>query len=506
MLVVVFFVYLALVVFAFSFFGVSVFFNVMTLVNDLMVFLVNFSGCFFVEISMLIVCGVMSLCFCGHYFGRVEPIWNIILGFAIVMGLLMFSGNLLFSLVMWEYLGIVSFVLILYYRNFVSLQAPVVTMVVSRLGDVCFFFCVWLLFEILLFWWFCSLFEVIFYSLFYEFYFSFYILVNSSNASSYALVAAGVWFMSCYDFFFCSSYYISFVLVLLSFFNIVLTGLCSLGFVDLKKLVALSTSNNISWCVLFFLYGDVYLCLLQLFSHGISKCCLFIMVGDLMSSGGGTQLYNNLYIYKSLIEICGLFFVVVGLAGVPFIGVFFTKHLFLLDVCFLDMFFFGCSLLGLFLSYIYSFRMFFMILSVGLQSGFVFSYDFQFINVFFVIPFYSLLSFCLSNNFLELGFLNIWFSVIILLVFFLGVCFGYYLYVCGGLTSWWVCSIFGLDVLVYIVSKVFRFLCFLGILFHWRWDYWFICGIYSFFNSLIGLYGFILSLCLMMLLVLVFLS
>nr|WEV86859.1 NADH dehydrogenase subunit 5 [Diplorchis sp.] len=509
MLVVVFFECLILIFFAFSFCGVSLFFNIMSLVSDFMVVLVNFSGYFFIESSMLIICGVMSLCFCGHYFGRIDPIWNIILGFVLVMGWLMLSGSLLFSLVMWEYLGIVSFVLILYYRNFVSLQASIVTMVVSRLGDVCFFFVFGYCLS-------CYCFDSFFLCLG-----LFFIVCSKSSifpfvswlieamraptpvsalVHSSTLVAAGVWFMSCYDFFFVGSYYISFTLVVLSFFNIILTGLCSLGFVDLKKLVALSTSNNISWCVLFFLYGDIYLCLLQLFSHGVSKCCLFIMVGDLMSSGGGNQLYNNLYIYKGLVEICGLFFVVVGLAGVPFIGVFFTKHLFFLDVSFIDVIFFGCSLCGLFLSYVYSFRMFFMILSVGLQSGSVFSYDFQFIDVIFFVPFYSLLNVYLSNNFLEAGSLNLWLNIVILLVFFIGVFFGYYLYLWGGLSSWWVCSIFGLDILVYIFGFFSRFFFRFGLVFHYRWDYWFISGVYGFFDSRIGLYGFMVSLCLVVLL------
>lgn len=52
---------------------------------------------------------------------------------------LMLSGKFITTLVFWEYLGLVRFVLILYYRVWESYRGGVVTLVSSRFGDVALF-------------------------------------------------------------------------------------------------------------------------------------------------------------------------------------------------------------------------------------------------------------------------------------------------------------------------------------------------------------------------------
>ncbi|KAF4530815.1 hypothetical protein B566_EDAN018844, partial [Ephemera danica] len=96
-------------------------------------------------------------------------------------------------------------------------------------------------------------------------------LVHSST-----LVAAGVWFLLRYD----KLFSISSCGLLLGFslLTILVTGVCACFFVDLKKIVALST-----------------LCLLQLLTHGVCKCYLFMSVGDLMSSSSGRQSSVGVY-------------------------------------------------------------------------------------------------------------------------------------------------------------------------------------------------------------------
>ena len=66
----------------------------------------------------------------------------------------------------------------------------------------------------------------------------------SSLVHSSTLVAAGAWFVYRYNFF-CDPH----VLEGLFFFGIVrviITGLCAIVFRDLKKIVALSTCNNVA--------------------------------------------------------------------------------------------------------------------------------------------------------------------------------------------------------------------------------------------------------------------
>lgn len=92
---------------------------------------------------MLVFCGMAALLFCGHYFGfgslSSRSLYRVLVLFLRVMGLLVVSSSLLGSLVMWEYLGVVSFFLILYYSNLERMRATLVTLFASRFGDVCLF-------------------------------------------------------------------------------------------------------------------------------------------------------------------------------------------------------------------------------------------------------------------------------------------------------------------------------------------------------------------------------
>lgn len=59
--------------------------------------------------------------------------------FLFVMACLVLRGSYILSLVFWEYLGIVRFLLILFYGKLSSLRATLITLFASRFGDVSFF-------------------------------------------------------------------------------------------------------------------------------------------------------------------------------------------------------------------------------------------------------------------------------------------------------------------------------------------------------------------------------
>lgn len=94
-------------------------------------------------LAMLFFCGVAALYFCIHYFSHNSSSGHLLcymlISFLSVMSVLVVRYRLLFSLVMWEYLGVVSFFLILFYSNRDRLRATLVTIFASRFGDVCFF-------------------------------------------------------------------------------------------------------------------------------------------------------------------------------------------------------------------------------------------------------------------------------------------------------------------------------------------------------------------------------
>nr|AGR34154.1 NADH dehydrogenase subunit 5 [Echinococcus granulosus] len=430
---------------------------------------------------MLLTCFFYVYYYTGHYFGGDYVgfmLLKLIVLFVSIMGVLVCSGDYLFTLILWEYLGVVSFFLILFYGSFLSLRSSIVTLVSSRFGDVCLFVLIGLSYYIDSGWfpWLVCFFLVVF-SKSAGYPFISWLLEAmraptpvSSLVHSSTLVAAGVWFVMRYDYLlhFGSSVVIFSIMLLLTVF---ITGVSSFFFFDLKKIVALSTCNNISWCVLYLIFGDVMLSLFQLVSHGVSKCVLFMLVGDVMSGSGGSQASNCVYssvLYGSW-NLFGLFAVVLGLSGVPFIGVFFTKHFLLVN-------FVGVVInvvVGLvvsvcvFLSYVYSFRLCMILynskssLSYGVLfyfgSGLV-VYCWLFVNfyLFLLLDEVNYLVVVCSVSLVFVQFLAFWLSV----MFYDSMVFG-----------WWSGSLFGCDNLVEWFYEVFYGGLYVINFFFFRWDY-----------------------------------
>nr|BAP10825.1 NADH dehydrogenase subunit 5 [Taenia sp. MPM<JPN>:20922] len=429
-------------------------------------------------VLMLVICFSYVYHYTRHYFmGDLAgfELNKIIVLFVAVMGVLVSTGDFLTTLIFWEYLGVVSFFLILFYDNFLSLRSSIITLVSSRFGDVCLFFLIGLscfLYGSYLFY--LVIFFMIIFTKSASFPFISWLLEAmraptpvSSLVHSSTLVAAGVWFAMRYDYiqFFNESIYFSVLLILTVF----ITAVSSLFFMDLKKIIALSTCNNIAWCVLYLIYGDLALSLFQLISHGVSKCILFMLIGDIMSGSGGSQssncvyntnLYGNWNLFSSIL-------VIIGLAGVPFIGVFFTKHFLLsmfvnvvnIVVCFL-------VFLCMFMSYLYSFRLCVILFNVksSINSGVLF-----FFNSGLMASFWLFVNFYVFFMLDEVVYLNssISFSLVIfqLLSIILACMFYDSVSVSG-----WSSSLFGCDNLVELCYLKFYYILNGVSLFFFRWD------------------------------------
>lgn len=319
---------------------------------------------------MLLVCFAYARLYTNHYFSGDANwlnLYYIICAFVLVMASLVFTGDYLSSLIFWEYLGVVRYFLILFYLRYLSLRSSVVTLVSSRFGDVCLF----LLIAVGAYRGGCNqtlgliLFLLVVLTKRAGFPFISWLLeamraptpVRSLVHSS-TLVAAGVWFSMRYDMFKYTSNFTVPVTLLLS--TTFITGVCCFFFLDLKKIVALSTCKNISWCLLYLIFGDVTLSLFQLVSHGVSKCLLFILVGDVMRGSGGAQASNGVYspaLYGRW-PLFSLISISLGLSGAPFIGVFFSKHLMLTkfsDISNIALSLF--TIICVMFSYVYTFRL-----------------------------------------------------------------------------------------------------------------------------------------------------
>nr|YP_009829426.1 NADH dehydrogenase subunit 5 [Enterogyrus malmbergi]QJD07088.1 NADH dehydrogenase subunit 5 [Enterogyrus malmbergi] len=324
----------------------------------------------FLCLVMLVFCGIISIMFSNHYFyWSTNKLNQMILLFLAVMAGLMLTNSYLLTLVFWEYLGFVSYLLILYYSTYDTVYAANVTLVSSRFGDVgLFLICS------------CFLFSIDSSSIFYSLVVSFFVVIATKSAAipfsswlleamraptpvsclvhSSTLVAAGVWF-ACNYHYNSNSELIS-ILIVSCLFTIIVSATSALYFTDVKKIVALSTCNNISWCLVYLYMGAPLLCIMQLVSHGVAKCMLFISVGDLLSSSYSSQNSNLLSNQVNSSESNWVFIVFLALmvAGVPFNGIFFTKHLLASSLLYsVNLIVLLLILYSIYLSYFYSSRL-----------------------------------------------------------------------------------------------------------------------------------------------------
>nr|YP_010853280.1 NADH dehydrogenase subunit 5 [Metorchis bilis]WGM81699.1 NADH dehydrogenase subunit 5 [Metorchis bilis] len=388
---------------------------------------------------MLLLCGSISLWYCLHYYScgkdDLKGLHYLMVGFLEVMFILVLTNSFLPSLIFWEFLGFVSFLLVLYYANLRSMRASLVVLVASRFGDVSLFFLVghfqnWaglsdyvaVLFFLLVGLTKSATFPFISW------------LVEAMRAPtpvsclvhSSTLVTAGVWFFFRYSDGGGLSEGVYFLIFVISFVTVFISGFAALFFSDLKEVVALSTCNNVAWCLIFFVLGEPGMALLQLVTHGVCKCCLFIILGDLMCSSGGSQSSVGVYLPRYLGSFLPFLsvLVVVSLCGVPFLGVYFGKHGLFAFVCYLGSVpSYTLLVLGFVLSYAYSFRLVFLLLSA--LGGLDFGYFKSFILVSFAGFLGTLVNWWGVEGFeisVELGLFD---SILLLFVSFSGLVCGY---------------------------------------------------------------------------------
>nr|QXU59680.1 NADH dehydrogenase subunit 5 [Cephalochlamys namaquensis] len=427
---------------------------------------------------MLSICFLYVIKYTHHYFGGSDEGYslnNLICLFVGVMATLICTGDFLLTLILWEYLGVVSYFLIVFYMSYLSLRSSVITLVSSRFGDVC-------LFILIAFSCFFSNYNIYIAVLFFfivmtksaGFPFISWLLEAmraptpvSSLVHSSTLVAAGVWFAMRYD----SYLYFNdpFIVICCLLVTIFITGVSCFFFLDLKKIVALSTCNNISWCVFYLLMGDVMLSLFQLVSHGVSKCLLFMLVGDVMSGSSGSQAANCVYAptFYTPWGVFGLLCLILGLSGVPFIGCFFTKHFLLTyfgGVFSLSLFSF--LLLCIFLSYFYSFRLCSLIMNnnISNQSGVLFVCAAG--NLVFLWLFLNYFTGCILN---EVSYVNSNSSILLIIFQLVSVLTAYFFY-SSVLASFWSSSLFGCDSLVEAMYNYYQSCCIWLGEFFYRWD------------------------------------
>nr|YP_626531.1 NADH dehydrogenase subunit 5 [Schistosoma haematobium]AAZ57319.1 NADH dehydrogenase subunit 5 [Schistosoma haematobium]QDO72027.1 NADH dehydrogenase subunit 5 [Schistosoma haematobium]QDO72134.1 NADH dehydrogenase subunit 5 [Schistosoma haematobium]QRW36467.1 NADH dehydrogenase subunit 5 [Schistosoma haematobium]QRW36479.1 NADH dehydrogenase subunit 5 [Schistosoma haematobium] len=442
-------------------------------------------------VLMLFSCSILCLSYVFHYMGNS---WNlsvqlvsVLILFSWIMVGLVSSCNFITTLVFWEYLGLVSFILILYYGVWESYRGGVVTLVSSRFGDV-------------------GLFIILGYSIsmggglsFVTLTLMIWLIVITKSASfpfiswlleamraptpvsslvhSSTLVAAGVWFyLNYYEVIGLSAYNLNWgidLLLVSGLISIIISGISALVCNDLKQIIALSTCNNISWVLVMMVMGSVDLALIQLVIHGLSKCVIFFLVGDYISSSSGGQMVNALMvsIIGSLRDFVYVFLLILGLSGFPFIGLYFSKHLFLsvfYSISFYNLVMMFMLYMCAVLSIVYCIRLIMLFDGVNVNNVSSIRLFYYISSVVILFSWVLNVYYCYNIVFYDYSVLKFSSSLVLLLLLLgliVGVYFGLNLLIIN-----WFSRLMGLDIIVMIVEWLMVSLAGLWGLFQFRWE------------------------------------
>nr|YP_009406947.1 NADH dehydrogenase subunit 5 [Typhlatya galapagensis]ASA39470.1 NADH dehydrogenase subunit 5 [Typhlatya galapagensis] len=278
----------------------------------------------------------------------------LILGFVASMGFLIISPNLVSILLGWDGLGLVSYVLVIYYQNEKSASAGMLTALSNRIGDVAILISIALMFD-LGGWGFIFYFDsnlilsvsglgglIILAGMTKSAQIPFSAWLPAAMAAptpvsalvhSSTLVTAGVYLLVRFGPALIGVG--SVVLFLLASLTMFMAGLGANFETDLKKIIALSTLSQLGVMMCVLSLGYYKLAFFHLLAHALFKALLFMCAGSVIHSVGGTQDIRAMggLIYVMPLSITSMNLANLALCGFPFLAGFYSKDL-ILEVVF----------------------------------------------------------------------------------------------------------------------------------------------------------------------------
>lgn len=337
--------------------------------------------------------------------------------FVASMFFLVFSRSWVVVILGWDGLGLVSFILVIFYNNSSRLDSGLITVFTNRLGDCLFilsfmfffyggyFFLDFLTLNT------CMLFCIVIFlgciTKRAQLPFSSWLPAAmaaptpvSSLVHSSTLVTAGIYLLIRFNFLLSSIY---FLLLPISLFTIILAGACAVYELDFKKVVAISTLRQLGFMIFSISCGYWLLAFLHIVFHAFFKSSLFLSTGNLMHYILGDQDSRDFGSFGFSFSSKFIFSMsCLSLIGFPFSLGFYSKDRIIGDI--------------LFSSFSFSSLFFF------LGCCFTVAYSFRLIFIGFI----NFPSFYTTNGFLEDGFF--FFSILFLYLpcAFLGNFFFFY--------------------------------------------------------------------------------
>ena len=264
--------------------------------------------------------------------------------FVISINLLIIFPNLITLLIGWDGLGIVSFLLVIYYQNNKSLAAGIITALTNRIGDVLILLSIslilfsnqWNALTINLILPTSVAILLIFAAITKRAQVPFSSWLPAAIAAptpvsalvhSSTLVTAGVFLLYRFHPFLYSFPNFCQILLIISSITIFIAGTVALAEQDLKKIVALSTLRQLGVIIARLALKIPNFTLFHLITHALFKALLFVCAGSTINFFGHTQDLRQVGNTAKQIPIISMatLFSLTALCGFPFIAGFYSK-------------------------------------------------------------------------------------------------------------------------------------------------------------------------------------
>nr|ALM30841.1 NADH dehydrogenase subunit 5 [Procambarus fallax] len=313
----------------------------------------------FMFLSFILFISSMVMFYSGEYMNG-DKYYNrfmyLVLAFVISMNALIVSPNLISILLGWDGLGLISYVLVIYYQNEKSANAGMLTVLSNRVGDVAILLSIALFFSMggwnFMVW---SLYTnenmilmkvlIVIAAMAKSAQIPFSAWLPAAMAAptpvsalvhSSTLVTAGVYLLIRFSPIFEGSLVQSFLLII-SCTTMFMAGLGANFEYDLKKIIALSTLSQLGVMLSVLSLGFPDLAFFHLLTHALFKALLFLCAGVVIHSLGDNQdirMMGGLIVNMPLTGVC-MNLSNLSLCGMPFMAGFYSKDL-ILEVAFMS--------------------------------------------------------------------------------------------------------------------------------------------------------------------------
>nr|UOK09846.1 NADH dehydrogenase subunit 5 [Ixodes confusus] len=330
----------------------------------------------------------------------------IVLLFVLSMVLLILCPNVIMIILGWDGLGLVSYLLVIYYQSKDSYNSGMITVMSNRVGDVCILLSLVFLMNF-------GNYDMIFYNDMFllcgillvmagmtksaQIPFSSWLPAAmaaptpvSSLVHSSTLVTAGIYLLIRFNFLFSINCF-SEMLFFFSSLTLFMAGIGANLEMDFKKIIAFSTLSQLGMIMMILSLGKMEFAFFHLLMHALFKSMLFLCAGLIIHNMGGIQdlrYLGNFFAYSPLISGCmGL--ASMSLFGFPFMGGFYSKDL-ILEYVYMKMdniFYLFLLVISTGLTVMYCMRMLYYVVWKGVMMSLYYSVDLDKVMVF---PIYML--------------------------------------------------------------------------------------------------------------------